>query len=286
MVKRFIITAIVLLAAFQTTGCSRVPAGYAGVKVYLLGGDKGVDVEELGVGRYWIGINEELHLFPTFTQNYTWTKSDGRSPDESLAFQTAEGMVVGADVGISYSINPSRVTDIFQKYRRGVEEITDTFLRNMVRDALVTEGGKLPIESVYGKGKSELMASVVDSVRNQVGPLGIDVEKIYWIGELRLPQSVTKSLNAKIEATQKAQQRENEVAQARAEADIAIEKAKGESESRLLQAKAEAEAIEIKGKALRNNPALVELMAIEKWDGVLPRMTGETIPFIQVSDSK
>lgn len=56
---------------FGTAGCSKVPAGEVGVKVYLLGTDKGVDHEVLGPGRYWIGINQDLYLFPIFTQNYT-----------------------------------------------------------------------------------------------------------------------------------------------------------------------------------------------------------------------
>lgn len=33
-------------------GCSKVPAGYKGVKVHLLGTSKGIDSEELGPGRY------------------------------------------------------------------------------------------------------------------------------------------------------------------------------------------------------------------------------------------
>jgi hypothetical protein len=54
-----------LLAAMlmaSVVGCSKVPAGNVGVKVYLLGTNKGVDHEVLGVGRYWIGFNEELYL--------------------------------------------------------------------------------------------------------------------------------------------------------------------------------------------------------------------------------
>ena len=119
-------TSVIAIASFN-----KVPAGYTGIKVYLLGSNKGVDTEVLGVGRYWIGINEELYLFPTFMQNYTWTR--GGLDDESISFQTADGMVANADIGISYSIDPNKVSEIFQTYRRGVNEITDTFLRNMVR---------------------------------------------------------------------------------------------------------------------------------------------------------
>ncbi|WP_219622928.1 SPFH domain-containing protein, partial [Vibrio parahaemolyticus] len=121
------------------TGCSKITAGHVGIKVNLLGGDKGVQAEEVGVGRYWVGVNEELYSFPTFSQNYVWTASEteGSENDESISFQTIEGLAVNADVGITYRIDPTKVSKIFEKYRRGVDEITDVYLRNMVRDALV-----------------------------------------------------------------------------------------------------------------------------------------------------
>jgi regulator of protease activity HflC (stomatin/prohibitin superfamily) len=281
-------TALALMGV-SLAACSTVPAGNVGVKVYLLGGNKGVDSEELGVGRYWIGWNEELYIFPTFMQNYCWTKGDdaacGSSNDESLSFQTMDGMTANADVGISYSIDPDKVTKIFQTYRRGVQEITDTFLRNMVRDALVKNASTKPIEYVYGAGKAELIASVQKDVQDQVGPIGIKIDKIYWIGEIRLPETVIASINAKNAATQMAQQRQNEVAQATAEAQKKVAEAKGEADSTLLKAKAQAEAN--RELAASITPELVQYRALEKWDGVLPRMTGSNaIPFINADPPK
>ena len=296
--KRLLAAAVVAaLAMSSLTGCEKVPAGNVGVKVYLLGSSKGVDVEELSPGRYWIGINEELYLFPTFQQNYTWTyqwvddNGDGKAQqdetvDESIPFQTKEGLGVAADIGITYTVDPTKVSVLFQKYRKGIDEITDGYLRNMVRDTLVNVAGSRSIEDVYGAGKEALLKEVEERVRKEVAPFGIIVEKLYWAGSPRLPNSVIASINAKIEATQKAQQRENEVAQARAEADKAVEQARGEAEARLINAKAEADAIRIKGEALAENPKLVELSAIEKWNGVLPTITGGAIPFVNVPQSK
>jgi len=280
---------LLVMIALALSACSKVPAGNVGIKFYLLGGDKGADTEELGPGRYWIGVNEELYLFPTFTQNYTWTKEpiDGDAADESITFQTNQGLSVNADVGISYAVDPRKVTDLFQKYRKGIEEITDTYLRNMVRDALVTAASTREIEMVYGQGKAELLAEVEKRVREQVDPLGIKIERLYWAGDFRLPATVTAAIDAKIKATQFAQQRANEVAAAKAEADKAVEEARGVAESTLLKAKAEAEAIRIKGSALSENPKLVELSAVEKWDGKMPQFTGGgAIPFVTVPQGK
>lgn len=278
----FVLAAMMLLSA-----CTKVPAGNVGVKVFLLGGAKGVDTEELGPGLYWIGMNEELYLFPTFTQNYTWTKEpiDGDATDESITFQTIEGLSVNSDVGISYNVDPNKVSLLYQKYRKGIDEITDGYLRNMVRDALVTSASTRPIESVYGAGKAELIADVEKRVRSQVMPFGIQVERLYWAGNFRLPQSVIASIDAKITATQKAQQRQNEVAQAKAEADKEIEAARGTAQSALLVAEASAKAIRIKGDALRENPKLIELSAIEKWNGTLPTFMGGdgAVPFIPMT---
>ena len=266
--------------------CSTVPAGHVGVKVYLLGGSKGVDTEELGVGRYWIGWNEQLYLFPVFMQNYTWTKNvhEGRAQDESFTFQTVEGMSANADIGISYQIEPDKVTKIFQTYRRGVDEITDTFLRNMVRDSLVSEASTKPIEYIYGAGKAELMKKIQEDVQAQVKDIGIKIDKIYWIGEIRLPQNVIESINAKNAATQMAQQRQNEVAQAQAEASKRVAQAKGDADSILLTAKAQAEANEVIAKSITSE--LVKYRALDKWDGKLPTtmLPGSSVPFIAVPD--
>ena len=271
--KKFLSVAALL----ALTACSTVPAGHVGVKVFLLGGEKGVDHEELGVGRYWIGMNEELYLFPTFMQNYEWKEEN----NEALSFQTVDGMTASADVGISYSLDPSKISVIFQTYRRGIDEITDIFLRNMVRDSLVKAVSTKSIEYVYGAGKAELMKAVEDDVRSQVKDIGINVSKIYWIGEIRVPEEVRASINAKNAATQQAQQRQNEVATAKAEADKKIEEARGQAESILRVAEAQAKANKLVASSL--TPELVQYFGLEKWDGRLPTYTGgNSVPMIQI----
>jgi regulator of protease activity HflC (stomatin/prohibitin superfamily) len=260
IMKVFGLMLVMLMAA-----CSKVPAGTVGVKFNMYGGDKGVQTTELPPGRYYIGWNEELYTFPTFTQTYTWQKSEGR--DESLTFGTIEGLSVNADVGITYRIQPDKVTKLFQTYRKGVDEITDTYLRNMVRDALVKQGSNIGVEAVYGRGKASLIEAVQKDVANEVGGIGIIVEKVYWIGDLRLPQNVVNAINAKIQATQMAEQRNNEVAQATAEAAKEVAVANGQAQSRLVIAEAEAKAITLKGDAITKNPGVAQLNCIDKWTG-------------------
>ncbi|MEW5803332.1 MAG: prohibitin family protein [bacterium] len=279
---------VLSLLCLSMTACSKVPAGYRGVKVYLLGTSKGIDTEEVGVGRYWIGWNEELYLFPTFLQNYVWTKNpaEGSPDDESITFQTKEGMAVNADVGISYSIKPDKVSELFQKYRKGVEEITDVHLRNIVRDAFVTAASKKEVEYVYGEGKAQLTKEVEDLCRQQLTDIGIIIEKVYLIGDLRLPKTVVAALNAKIEAKQRAEQRENELREAQAEAQKKIAQAQGEAQSILVKAEAQAKANKLLAESI--TPVLVQYEMVTKWNGTTPQIVGQSgiLPMIEMNPGR
>jgi len=259
----------VILSAAILTGCSKVPAGYQGIIVNLYGSEKGVSERSVGVGRYWVGINEELYKFPTFLQNYTWTKGHEINKDESITMQTQDGLTINADVGITYQIRPENVALVFQRYRRGVEEITDTFLRNMVRDCMNSTASQMTVEQIYGPQKEVFMKRVNESVKQQAKEDGIDVDRIYLIGTFRLPDAVVSSIDAKIQATQNAIKVQNEVATATAEA-----------QKKMIQAKAEADANAIVNKSL--TAEFLQYQAIQKWDGKLPQVTGNATPFINI----
>jgi len=261
--------AIILLGMIAPflQSCSKVPAGYKGVIVNMYGSSKGVAEEPVGVGRYFLGWNKELYLFPTFLQNYTWTH-DGVQ-DESITMQTSEGLSINTDAGITYNIQPENVVKVFQKYRLGIDEITNTFLRNMVRDAMNQISSTMTVEEIYGSKKEDFITKVNDIVKKEAANDGIDVDKIYLIGSFKLPDSVVQSINAKIQAAQNAMKVENEVATAKAEAQKII-----------IEAQARAQANKIVSESLTSE--LVSYNAIQKWDGRLPEVTSSSIPLINL----
>ena len=273
-----------LFLLLSMAACSKVPAGNVGVKVNLLGSDKGVDVQTLSPGRYYIGWNEQLFLFPTFTQNYVWTKDsrEGSEDDESIGFQTKEGLVVNADFGISYHVVGDKASITFQKWRKGVDEITDVYLRNIVRNSLVNTAASMSVESVYGAGKVEMMKTVNTEVANAVREFGLEVESVYMIGEFRLPESVTAAIELKIQATQKAQQRENDIQTATAQAKIAEAEALGRAKSVTIEAESQANANLLMAKSL--TPELVQYEMAKKWDGKMPVVSGGATPMVNMDN--
>lgn len=268
-----------LAALYISCNLTRVPAGYRGVIVNLYGSEKGVSEQSAGVGRYYLGWNREMYLFPTFLQNYSWTDA------QAIAMQTSEGLSIRTSAGITYKIAPDNVVKVFQKYRLGIEEITNTFLHNQVRDAMNEVASTMTVEAIYGAGKEKFISRVNTIVKKEAAENGIEVDKIYLVGSFELPHNVVESINTKIQATQNAMRVENEVATSRAEAQKTIVEAEASAKQIMIKAEAQAKANQILAKSL--TPEFVQYQSILKWDGKLPQTNaGNALPFINIGDKK
>lgn len=269
---KVILTVISIVCLLQLGGCSKVPAGHEGVIVHLYGSNKGVDLTPVGTGLYFLGWGKQLYIFPIFLQNYTWTQQNNGT-DESISMQTSEGLSINTDVGITYNIEKENVVKVFQKYRLGIEEITNTFLRNMVRDAMNEVSSTMSVEDLYGLHKQDFIDKVNQIVKKEAAEDGINIDKVYLIGSFRLPESVITSINSKIQASQNAMKVENEVATAKAEAQKTI-----------IEAKARASANSIIQASI--TPEFLQYQAILRWDGKLPTVTGNSVPFVSLPNGK
>ena len=284
--SRLLVAAVLL---FSVAACTQVSPGHVGVQVNKTGDSRGVDQELLQPGWHWTGPNVSVYEYPVFTQLEKWTKSstEGRAADESISFQAAGGVLVNTDIGISYHVEEANVTKVFQKYRQPIEVVADNALRNLVRDELNRAGIKYDTEALQGKGKIDLMNEVVGDIQTKALALGITVEQVSFINDMRYPPNIVTAMNAKIQATQDAMRIENEVRKTKAESEKLIVAA----DAQVQVAKAEAEAMELRGKAMQANSSLlafkqleVQQSAIAKWDGKLPASMppGSAVPFINL----
>ena len=84
--------------------------------------------------------------------------------------------------------------------------------------------------------------------------------------------SFNSAIEAKVTAEQSALAAKNKLEQIKFEAD-----------QRIAEAQGKAQAMRVESEALRSNPQILELRALEKWDGVLPQVTGSGgVPFINI----
>lgn len=268
---------LAVVAMTSLTGCyERVEPGNVGIIVNRLGDEKGVDQEVKGVGRYWIGWNEDLYTFPTFKQMKTY--------DGIFTFQMSDGTTIGYHIGVAYKVNPTKVATVFQTYRKGVDEITDSDLQQKIADSLNRLASRMTTDKFIDGGKSDLLTEALSMIQTEMTPVGIEVISLSYVGKPEYPPTVIASINAKVTANQVTLQREQEIKQSEAEAEKERAKARGESDAARIRAQGEADAIKLRGDALRDNPNVVQLDAIAKWNGVMPTtmVPGSGVPFVPV----
>ncbi len=264
---------IALIAFF--TFSSKVPIGYTGVIVNTMGTGKGIQPAESGTGRIFLSWNEEMFLFPTFNQNVEIG---------IVTFQDKDGMEINAPIGLTIRAKEGAASLLYQTYRKGMDEIISVNLPQVVRTAFNNEGSKLAADAIYGPEKEAFLTKIENRIRKHFQERGIEVDSLYLTSKIGLPPSVVTALNAKIEANQKTAQRQNEVEQVIAEANKKREEAKGDKDAAISRAEGEAESLNLIGDSLRKNPGVVELRAIEKWDGKTPVYMGSggPVPFINL----
>ena len=273
--KKGIFALAIVAAMTALTGCEYVKPGEVGIKVNKLGDDKGVG-EVVGVGRVWTGINTTLYTFPTFKQM--------KSYEDAFNFQMSDGTAIGYHVGVTYKVDPTKITTIFQTYRKGVDDITDTDLKQKIADVLIKQASRMTTDRFIDGGKTELLEWAVKSIQSELGRVGFLVISVSCMGKPFYPARLIDSINAKVTANQTTLQREQQVKQKEAEANMNRAQAAGEADAIRTRARAEADAIKLRGDALRENPGVMQLEAINKWNGTLPQyMTaGTSTPFITV----
>lgn len=195
-------------------------------------------------------------------------------------------------VSVNFSVPPDQVTELYTDYdtignlisrsvsRKAQQAVKQTFGKYNAATAVV-ERQRLAQESLEAlKGMMINEPIVITALQIE----NIDYSEVYeraieerMLAEVevakRNQQLATEEINARIAVTQ-AQGRADSV---KAEADANAYKVKIEGE-------AEAAAIAARGAALADSPALVDLTAVEKWDGVLPTSIppNGSVPFLGV----
>lgn len=266
---------LLLVLTLGFSACTTVQPGHVGIQVNLSGSDKGVQDLPLRTGRiFYNPVTETVYTYPTFVQTAVWTASanEGRPSDESITFTTKDSMVVNADVSLSYSLQPDKVPNFYVKFRSDdLDRFTHGFLRNVARDQFNEAAGKYAIEQIMGDNE-QFIKEVRARVEKEIASIGVHIDQFGFIGAPRPPKQVIDAINGKIQATQLAIQKENEIRQAQADAAKQVAQAEGVAKAAIARAQGEAEANRLRAASV--TPQILEWErlavareAIGRWNG-------------------
>jgi len=243
-----------------------VPAGARGI--LLTWG--AVNPTPLGEGLHFITpIMNKVDTMSVQTQKY----------EVSASAATKDMMDVATTVAVNYHLDPSQTSNMYQLVGKdyqdrlivpAVQEVVKASTANYNAGELLTE-------------RPAVKSQIEDSLKQRMLDRGIIIETIS-ITNFAFPSSFNDAITAAQTAKQQAEKAKNDLVRIQVEAEQKVAQATGEATATLTKAKAEAQSIEIRGQALKNNPQVSQLEAINKWNGQLPNyMLGSgAVPFVNI----
>jgi regulator of protease activity HflC (stomatin/prohibitin superfamily) len=210
---------------------------------------------------------------------------------ENVMAYSRDQQTASLTLSVNFRVPVDAVTTVYEGYG-SVEQLAARLLDRKVFDESKNIFGQFNAVTAI-QDRSRLVAEIQMRLQSAVvGPIIIESVQIENIDFSEVYEnSIEQRMLAEVEVQKVEQNALKEVAtakitvtRAQAEADAQVAQAKAQAEATRLAGNAEAEAINAKGQALRDNPALIELVAAERWDGVLPTtmVPGAAVPFINL----
>jgi regulator of protease activity HflC (stomatin/prohibitin superfamily) len=182
------------------------------------------------------------------------------------------------DPTIAYRIDPDKVCSIFTKYRVGVKELEDGYIRTCIYEAYRTCANQYTSDSLMGN-RANFELDVRARLEKSLMSEGFLVEE--FTSKITAPASLTELINSKVAAIQSALKAENLVKEASAKAKIKVAEAEGLAQATKI--KADAEAYYNRTIAASLSPMIIQEDLIEKWDGKMPQIVGGNGMMLDIS---
>ena len=190
----------------------------------------------------------------------------------AIELQTSSGtkdqQEVTTKVVVNLQLDPTKVIEIVKNY--GDEEAVIGQVVPQIQEAVNANVSKFSAEEILTK-REQLKEAIDKVIKERAAKYSIIVHDIS-IKDLQYSPEYAKAIEQKQIAEQKSKQAEYDAVKANKEADGAINTARGQAEAQ---------------KLLRANltPEILQMRAIEKWNGAFPQVMGsQTLPFLNLKN--
>ncbi len=240
-----------------------VPAGHRGVVLWWGSVEKRIMGEGLN---FIVPVAERVIKVDVRVQPHPFKEIDASSKEYQIVKMT--GMM-------NFHIDPAYVNDLYQKVGLDfADKVIDPAFNDFVKEVVPT----YPIGEILPK-REEIRQRAMTKLGDNLSRYHIIVDDIYF-ANIRFSSEYEGAIEAKQVAQQQVETQKQVLAQREIEAQQKVATAKGEAESILVVAQGQAKANDALSRSI--TPILVQYKSIEKWNGIVPQVSGGAIPFIDL----
>jgi len=213
-------------------------------------------------------LDEGIHFMVPVAQKVEVLDVQTKKDEVEVLSYSKDIQSVSAVIALNYHIVPETVNKLWQEIGASYEnKIIDPAIQESVKAATAQFTAQELIEK-----RPEVKEDIKMRLKERLGEKYIMVDD-FSIVNFDFSDSYELAVEEKQVAQQKSLKAKND-----------LDRIKIEAEQSIAQAQAQAESIKIQAEALKYNTDLIQLKAVEKWDGVLPNyMMGNSIPFLNLA---
>lgn len=232
-------------------------------------------------GKVQLGVLDEgIHLVTPIVTSVHKVSVRIQKTDLKTEASSKDLQLVTSEVAINWSIDPAHVNDLYQSVGDEQAVITN-ILTPAVSEVFKSATSKKTAEEIITR-RNELAVDTEDMLRKRLMEHNVILGNISVVN-LEFSKDFSHAIEAKQVAEQQAKQAEYTALKATADAKATVNKAKGDAEAAVSAAKGNAEATLLNARAqaeaqkllrLTLSPELLQLKAVEKWNGDVPQVMG------------
>jgi hypothetical protein len=246
----------IIISLIQPFAIEKIDAGNKGLKVNLVGSQRGVSSYQYKTG--WVMYNtwtEQILEFPIYQQHIEY--------DDQIVILKG-GFSATIKPTFNYSLKENAIGDMFVNLRKPITDIEQFWLKNAIVGAVNDEANKWEVDSIFNHRQAFEAAIVVEC--------NTRLSKWFNVSQLRTnitpPEALQESIIAKTKSIQQAQASEQQALAAIADGKRKIAVARADSAEQVINASAAAKVIKLKQQEL--TPMYIEYIKAQAWDGKLP----------------
>ncbi|MCA9385664.1 prohibitin family protein [Candidatus Dojkabacteria bacterium] len=203
-----------------------------------------VDAGEVGVLSTFGNVSETvfrpgIHLKNPFTnviemntrtQEYTMSQTSGEGAlygDDSIQALASDGASIWLDVTVFYRLEPTTAPDVYSQLGLDYDQ---KIIRPEIRSAIRKVVSQFAVNEIYSTKREEIQNKILEDLTNSLQERGIITEDVL-LRRVNLSEQLFQSIELKLTAQQKAQQKEFEIEEAKKEAERKRIEAEGEREA-------------------------------------------------------
>jgi SPFH domain / Band 7 family len=260
-----------ILSAVQPYAIEKIDAGHKGLKINLVGNQRGISSYQYKTG--WVLYNtwtEQVLEFPTYQQHIEYE-------DQGVILKG--GFSATIKPTFNYSLREDAIGDMFVNLRRDIKDVEQGWLKNAIIGAVNDVANTWEVDSIFNHRQAFESAIVLECNHR--------LSKWFNVSQLRTnivpPESLQEAIISKTKAIQQAEAAEQQALTAIAEGKRKVAVARADSAETIINAQAAALSMKIKQREL--TPLYVEYVKAQAWDGKLPKtMAGSSGTFLNIKN--